>query len=231
MPDSQQHRPAEKPAGMRPQEYERIRELLEAHQPKRTLEIGMANGDSAVEICRYLANVEGASHVAVDPFQTAPEGWDSRGIQAVEDAGFIHLLELKNEPDYIALPKLVEAGRRFDFILIDGWHSFDYTLIDIFFADLLLKPGGVLAVHDTGWPNVYKACRFLSTHKPYELLSPPPAVEIKPLIGRLARRALPLVRGPAFARQQQARRNQWFSIAAYRKIGDHQVPDAFYRAF
>lgn len=75
-------------------------------------------------------------------------------------SGLSSYLELLEEFDYIALPRLVAEQRSLDFILIDGWHSFDYTLIDMFYADILLRPGGVLTVHDTGWPSVYKACKF-----------------------------------------------------------------------
>lgn len=43
---------------------------------------------------------------------------------------------------------MLDAGETFQFIFIDGMHTFDYTLLDFFYADLLLQPGGVICVDD-----------------------------------------------------------------------------------
>lgn len=220
------------PAGMRREEYDRIKELLATYRPRACLEVGMAHGGSSVVICQALRDFGGQGrHTAVDPFQSSPQGWRGEGVESVRRAGLEDLFELVEDFDYLALPRLVEQKRRFDFILIDGWHSFDYTLLDLFYADLLLAPGGLLLVHDTGWPAVYKACRFLETHKPYDRLSPPLAVTIPGLLGRLARRAGQVLGGPAAYRQARSRRCEWFSLGAYRKRADQQVPDDFYAAF
>ena len=39
------------------------------------------------------------------------------------------------EKDTVALPRLVEQGKRIQFCFIDGLHTFDYTMIDAFYAD------------------------------------------------------------------------------------------------
>jgi predicted O-methyltransferase YrrM len=219
------------PAAMRPQEYERLRELVEACRPKHTLEIGMANGGSAVTICAVLQRLGGGRHVAIDPFQTAENGWAGRGLQALRASGVDKFLELIEEFGYLALPRLVREGRRFDFILIDGWHSFDYTLIDVFYSDLLLADGGILAIHDTAWPAVYRACRFIETHKPYDRIGPPISRELRGLLPRLGRRVTQILCGPTYFRQMVDRREQWFSLAAYRKRHSHQVADDHYVHF
>lgn len=218
-------------ASMRPGEYECLRGILRDLRPSRTLEIGMATGGSTIEICRCVQEFEGARHVAIDPFQSSPTGWKGKGIERVKEAGFESIVEVIEDFDYLALPQLIRDGRRFDFILIDGWHSFDYTLVDFFFADLLLERGGVLAIHDTGWPAVYKVCRFIETHKPYELLSPAPAVELKSLAARLMRRAGQIIRGPAAMAEARDRRTKWFSLVAYRKKKDDQVGDSYFARF
>lgn len=219
------------PAGMRPEEYECLRRILRESRPQRTLEIGMANGGSSVLICEELRRIGGVGHVAIDPFQTASNGWGGKGLKAVKDAGYLDLFELKEEFDYLALPALAKERREFDFILIDGWHSFDYTMLDFFFADLLLQEGGVLAIHDTGWPSVYKACRFIESHKPYERLSPPVSKYLKSIGSRAIRRLAQTCRGPGYYRQMAARRTEWFSLAAYRKRNHYQVPDEFFVEF
>lgn len=223
--------PDRKPASMRPEEYATLQGLLERFRPARTLEIGMANGESTVCICRFLSRNGGGKHVAIDPFESAPDGWAGRGLERVRREGLEPYLEMIEDFDYLALPRLVAAKSTFDFVLIDGWHSFDYTLIDLFYADLLLCPGGVVAIHDSGWPSVHKALRFLETHKPYDRLSPAPAVHIQPLAGRVLRRIRQLLGGPRVLAEAKSRRTEWHSLSAYRKRQDHQVPDDFFSSF
>lgn len=219
------------PAGMRSQEYDRLREVLDELQPVHTLEIGMAHGGSTQVICEFLRTCARGKHTAVDPFQSAPEGWSAQGIARIREAGLESWCEVIENFDYLALPRMVAERRVFDFVLIDGWHSFDYTLVDLFYADLLLREGGVVAIHDTGWPAVYKACRFLETHKPYDRLSPPPAVRLTSLRRKLARRMLQLLGGPRAWVEAASRRTHWYSLAVYRKQRHHQVPDNYFASF
>src|SRR5205823_14807447 len=114
---------------MRDGEYARLRELLRAVAPERTLEIGMATGGSSLVICELLRAQGRGQHTAVDPFQNAPDAWGGKGVGRVQEAGLLPFFELIEDFDYLALPRLVAEGRTFDFILIDGWHSFDYTLV------------------------------------------------------------------------------------------------------
>jgi hypothetical protein len=217
------------PAGMREEEYARLKEVLLAYLPMDTLEIGMAHGGSSVVICERLRQLGRGKHTAIDPFQTTE--WKSHGIDRVNQAGLSDWLEVILDFDYLALPRLVQEKRSFDFILIDGWHSFDYAMVDYFYADLLLRPGGILTFHDSGWPSVNKVCKFLETHKLYERISPPLAVHIPGLLGRLWRRAGQLLRGPKVMHSARQRRSKWFSLAVYRKRESRQVGNAFFAPF
>jgi peptidoglycan/xylan/chitin deacetylase (PgdA/CDA1 family) len=219
------------PASMRQEEYAVLERLLHTGQPERTLEIGMAGGGSTERICAYLHARGGGRHTAIDPYQLAPDGWAGRGVRRIEQAGLSAHLELITKPDFLALPELVANQRRFDFVLIDGWHAFDFTQLDFFYADLLLRPGGLLAIHDTNWPAVHRACRFLETHKPYERIGPPISVTCRSFARRAGRRMGQVLRGPAAMRAARARRREWFALAAYRKRADHTVPNAFYAPF
>ena len=222
---------AMEPAAMRDEEYARLERLLREVRPKNTLEVGMANGSSTEVICRYLKESGGGVHVSVDPFQTKPEGWGGRGLERVEKAGLSAFHSLIEDYDYLALPRLLSEGGRFDLILIDGWHSFDYTLIDFFYADLLLKPQGVLVFHDTGMASVHKVCRFIETHKRYVRLSPAPAVLLRPFWRRIGRRLGQMLGGPGAMAEARSRRSEWFSLAAYRKLEEGIVPSDFYAPF
>ena len=56
--------------------------------------------------------------------------------------------------DYLALPQLVGDRQTIQFAYIDGWHTFDYTLLDFFYVDKMLDPGGVVAFNDCALPSV-----------------------------------------------------------------------------
>lgn len=219
------------PAAMREEEYAKLRQLIRDSRPSNVLEIGMANGGSSVCILQTLRQLGEGHLTSIDPFQTSADAWHGNGLAAVSAAGLEDCHTLIENFDYFALPRLVSDGTRFDFILIDGWHSFDYTLVDIFYSDLLLRDGGILAVHDTGWPAVYKACKFLETHKPYRRIGPAIAVHYDRLFPKLCRRISQVARGKHSMREAQRRRTEWFSLGAYEKIQSTQTPDAFFASF
>ncbi len=218
-------------ASMREEEYALLDRVVRSVRPRETLELGMANGRSTEIICGAVRDLGGVRHTSIDPFQNDPKQWSSAGVDRIRKSGLSAYHELIEENDYTALPSLVAAGRTFEFILIDGWHSFDHTLLDLFYADLLLVDGGVVVIHDTGWPAVYKACRFLETHKPYELISPAPSVILRSTVGRIARRFRQTLSGRFAMADARRRRNAWYSLSAYRKLESRQVPDCFYAPF
>jgi predicted O-methyltransferase YrrM len=128
----------------------------------RTLEVGCAFGLSSLYLCGALAERPGASHTIVDPFQSTD--WDSVGRRQLDEAGvtFASFIESGSE---LALPRLCEqAPGAFDFIFVDGWHTFDHTLVDCFYATRLLRVGGYLVVDDTGFPSVRRAVDFVGNY-------------------------------------------------------------------
>jgi predicted O-methyltransferase YrrM len=133
----------------------------------KTLEVGCAFGLSSLHICKALQSRTRASHTIIDPFQTTQ--WDGVGVKHLEEAGirFFNLVEVKSE---FALPRILEQGEgRFDFIFIDGWHTFDHTLLDCFYATRLLRVGGYLAIDDVIFPAVRRVVDFVLNYPCYEL--------------------------------------------------------------
>jgi predicted O-methyltransferase YrrM len=133
----------------------------------KTLEVGCAFGLSSLFICSALQGRNGAFHTIIDPYQNTR--WDGVGIRNLEEAGyrFFTLIEGKSE---VALPQLLEKDEgQLDFIFIDGWHTFDHTLLDCFYATRLLRVGGYLAIDDVNWPSVRRAVDFLSNYPCYDL--------------------------------------------------------------
>jgi predicted O-methyltransferase YrrM len=135
---------------------------------RKTLEVGCAFGLSSLYICEATRDRPEASHIILDPKQTTL--FDGAGIASLEAAGidFFKLIEKKSE---FALPQLLEDNEgKLDFIFIDGWHTFDHTLLDCFYATRLLRVGGILAIDDLSFKSVRKVVEFLKTYPCYEEL-------------------------------------------------------------
>jgi predicted O-methyltransferase YrrM len=209
-------------AGMSPEELVRLYELVLTNKCTKVLEIGMGSGTSSIVLLSALETL-GGTLTSVDPFQTS--SFQRVGRELIERFGHSVRHRLIEKPDYVAMPELTVAQERFDMVLVDGYHSFDYTLVDMFFADLLLQPGGILAVHDSSWPAVLKSIQFFEAHKDYTRLSPPPVVHRRGLLQKLAGRLGLYAAGPQRIRAVNERRNRWHTLAAYRKVSDRMAPE------
>ena len=56
---------------------------------------------------------------------------------------------------------------KFHLIYIDGWHTFDYTLVDFFFADLLLETNGIIVLDDIKHRPVQKCLEYIESNYPH----------------------------------------------------------------
>ena len=115
---------------------------------------------------------KGVMHISIDPFQTKPhvgvpeneKGWDGLGVFNVYQTGLYPMMRLVEEKSHVALPKLLEqyGEGSFDVIFIDGMHLYDYTLVDAFYAALLLKKGGMMVIDDVRHPSVKEVAWYLN---------------------------------------------------------------------
>ena len=94
----------------------------------------------------------GGRLISIDPFQRADYG--EQGLINVERAGLASHHEWIDEADDLALPRLLASGTKIDFGYIDGWHTFDYMLLDFWYLEKMLPVGGHLAFNDCGWRAV-----------------------------------------------------------------------------
>lgn len=135
---------------------------------KECLEIGMAYGVSAT----YMLSIKDVKLTSIDPFQTIQ--WKSSGLELLKSLKFEKNHKLIEEKSYNVLPTLLKDNKVYDFIFIDGWHTFDYTLIDFFYADKLIKKGGVIVIDDALHPGVRKFVDYINTnYKWYKKLDSP----------------------------------------------------------
>jgi predicted O-methyltransferase YrrM len=209
-------------AGMSPEELVRLYELVLQDGRRNVLEVGMGSGTSSIVMLTALERTQGRL-TSIDPFQTS--SFQLAGRNVVATAGHAERHRLIERPDYLALPELLSGGERFDMILVDGYHSFDYTLVDVFYADLLLLTDGILAVHDSSWPAVLPSLEFVRAHKPYAPVSPRPFIRHNDIIRKAVRRLGLLIGGAARLREFNDRRQNWHTLAVYRKLADGMAPE------
>lgn len=165
---------------------EELWQLIRERRYETTLEVGCALGISSLYICDAIATRADPSHLAIDPSQT--KVWDRLGARNVAAGGYDYF-ELLEEPSELALPRLLEGNRVFDFAFIDGWHTFDHALVDFFYVNRLLRVGGVVVFDDADTPPIGRLVRYVSNYPAYTPLAPPKSDEPARGLRRVVRNA------------------------------------------
>jgi predicted O-methyltransferase YrrM len=222
-------------------EVEFLSQLIKRYQISKTLEVGCAMGVSSLAICEAIAeNSSDSHHIIIDPFQSSD--WKNIGIHQLQRAGFVNY-DLLEEPSEFALPRLVQQQCSIDLAFIDGWHTFDHTLIDFFYINCMLKPGGIVIVDDVGMPAVKRVMRMIHTYPAYQFIGNVPermsgrgrAVEhfksfLRPIAKTLGRQ----ISGQIFDSSvvlSNERLGLISSVAAFQKISDDNRPWNWYENF
>lgn len=152
-------------------EGQALYQLIRSRKAARTLEIGMAQGLSSLFMCQAHFDDGAGIHTAVDPRQSSE--WRSIGLANVRRAGLEGFFRFIEAGSDAALPDLIAAGEEFDLIFIDGKHLFDFVLVDFYFSDKLIRPGGCVVFHDYWMPAIRKALSFVLANRKYKVISPP----------------------------------------------------------
>lgn len=156
-------------------EGELLQAWLRECAPTNILEIGMAYGISSLFICDAIQQWTGVTYDIVDPFQY--RDWHGCGVHHLNLAGFHGKFTLHEKPSEICLPQLLAQGLRLDFAFIDGFHTFDHTLLDFFYVNRMLKVGGVVVFDDVPLPSIQKVLAYIAGYPCYEPLSMPVAFQ------------------------------------------------------
>ena len=155
------------------EEGESLQEMILDLRPTVSLEIGLGFGISSLYICEALTKVQAERHIIIDPFQhqawKGNPGWKGIGLLNLKRAGYEKIVEFHDAPSFQVLPKLQADGLRIDFAFIDGWHTFDYVMVDFFYVDKMLRVGGVAVFDDFYYPSIRKVCRYVLTNLPYHV--------------------------------------------------------------
>jgi predicted O-methyltransferase YrrM len=138
------------PVSMLPSERLLLYTMVFGTRPRRYLEIGTLYGGSAAIVCAALDAMGLPTRMAlVDPSpRIEPALWARLEKRAVLVQGFSPAVLSEAEQ---------AAGGKFDFVLIDGDHSYDGTLRDLDGVLPHCAVGAYLLCHDCFYPTVEQA--------------------------------------------------------------------------
>jgi predicted O-methyltransferase YrrM len=145
-----------------------LRRSVEVTRPQLAIEVGLAFGVSTLHILDAMEPY-GGMLIGMDPAQH-DETWRGGGLQNVKRAGFADRYLFHEEASQVVLPRLAAAGTRIQFAFIDGWHTFDHTLVDFFFIDKMLDVGGIVVLDDVGYPSIRRLCHFILSNRRYSIV-------------------------------------------------------------
>jgi len=124
---------------------------------KSGLEIGTLFGFSTLHLAEALHH-NGGKLDTIDIRYNEREWADGTNIvdvhevaeRLVNESGFSDTVRFIPGNSNVELIKLIEAGKSYDFALIDGGHVYSVAMLDFIFVDRLLEPGGLIALDDIG---------------------------------------------------------------------------------
>lgn len=193
-------------------------------RPSLAIEVGLAFGISTLFILSAMREVGVGRLIGIDPEQHS-RGWQGIGLYNLQRAALLDLYEFHEDTAENVLPQLAESGLQADFAFVDGYHTFDHTLVDFFYIDRMLTVGGVLVMDDVGWPSIKRVCEFILSNRDYELYevirvvteinrASWAKVNIKRVLNRLAHTH----RTPNSGTRRKLRQLDGVTFAAFRKL-------------
>lgn len=132
---------------------EELYEFIRKHRLTRCLELGFQHGVGTIWLAGALRSLGGGEVIAVDlknkptPVPSAPE--------LVNRAGVADIVELHDDPISYTwhlkrnLTRYVQQP--FDFVFIDGAHTWDTDGFAFFLVEQILRPGGWILFDDLNW--------------------------------------------------------------------------------
>lgn len=175
--------------GVSPDEGLYLQYLIKSIKPKIAIEVGLGSGISSLFILEAIKKYGGKTLIGMDPSQfdkhkdtnTKTHGnvYKGIGLYTVNASRYNKLYKFYNNTSQQILPRLVDKNVQVNFAFIDGWHTFDHTLVDFFYIDQLLTIGGIVVLHDISFPSIDALCKFIVLNRNYEKLQIPKQYNIQ----------------------------------------------------
>ena len=150
-----------------------LKKLIENKDIKNTLEIGLANGASALTILKTQRKKnKDFTHTSIDPLQSSI--WKNNALSIIKEDGFSGNFVFFEESSELFLPSLLKEGKKYDLIYVDGSHLFTYVLVDMYYSSCLLKKGGIILFDDCRKTEVDQVIKIINKNmkkflKPFNL--------------------------------------------------------------
>jgi hypothetical protein len=146
-------------------EIDFLKDIINKNKFSKTLEIGCAEGISSMVICEAIGKDK--THTILDPNQSGH--WKNMGVSNLKKSG-LNNFELIEDYSEFVLPEFLKEGRQFDFIFVDGWHTFDHVLLEFFYINRLLNIGGIVAFDDVALLPLNRVMRYISNYPNFEVV-------------------------------------------------------------
>lgn len=146
-----------------PEEGDLLYLLLQEIEGHACLEMGFHTGSTAL----YMANATADRGGRVTSVCLDAEADAARGEKLLRDNGVASRHRLMHINSNRAVPELFLAGEKFDFVFMDGWKTFDHLLMELYFINQMLQPGGAIVFDDSYMPSVRQAIRLLKRYYGY----------------------------------------------------------------
>lgn len=142
--------------GINPGDRRALYYLVGTFKPERVLEIGTHIGASTLYLARAMRSIGRGIATSVDVLDVnAPDGpWKKAGLSS-PPKDLVRRLECSDHVEFMTQASLdvMKAARgKFDFIFLDGDHSAKAVYLELAAALPILRPEGVILLHDY-YPN------------------------------------------------------------------------------
>lgn len=168
-------------------------EAIRAHRPSRVAEFGVYRGDTSEKICELISTYDG--HLDIFDFEDTLEAVS----QKLRGAGYRNFTAHGNSYAYLdsycwSIGKLMEKVSTpiWDYVFLDGAHSWAVDGFAFMLIDRLLKPGGLIDFDDYNWTIAGSAALKPENFPPTGEMYTPEQVNSRQVAMIVERLALPM---------------------------------------
>ena len=145
-----------------------IHRLITRHEYANCIETGFATGSTAAYMLAATKPKSGKV-ISVDNSQGGVE--IEIGKKCIVQSGMQERHEFYAEDSASVLRRLCKEQRKFDFVFLDGWKTFDHLAYEIYLIDDMLNDSGIVFFDDAYMSGVRQAINLTKRYYGYREIS------------------------------------------------------------